>query len=48
MFGVAGVARFIEPDGWAVWVALALILVGIMCWLRVVACFRQIERDGRE
>lgn len=30
MFGVAGLAQFIRPGGWAVWVALGLLAVALV------------------
>lgn len=31
MFGVACLSRFVEPDNWAAWTALALLAVALGC-----------------
>lgn len=44
MFGVAGLAQFVRPGGWALWPALALLVAALLCWTRVTRLMRQIER----
>lgn len=48
MLGVAAVARFIEPDGWATWMALSLLAVALVCATKVARIMRREWTDDQD
>lgn len=49
MFGIAIVAQFIQPGGWTMWLALALLLGAFVCWSRTAPLMRRLlNGDGEE
>lgn len=44
MWAVVGLARYIRPGGWAIWVAVPVLVAAIGCWVMVARVMREVSR----